>query len=166
MSGNPNGAVAIGRNFNGADQENEFTFGNGSNTMKYDIDNGNITITSDERVKENIVDSSLGLTFIDMLRPVQFNKKAPADWPEEFWNLSNLEEDDPERTSEESGTQVQNGLIAQEVKAVMDELDVEFTGWREESETTKQELSYVTFVSPLIKAVQELSAKITVLENA
>ena len=85
--------------------------------------------------------------------------------PEEFWNLSNLEEDDPARTSEESGTQVQNGLIAQEVKAIMDELDIEFTGWREESETTKQELSYVSFVVPLIKAVQELSAKVVALES-
>jgi len=48
----------------------------------------------------------------------------------------------------------------------MDELDIEFTGWREESETTKQELSYVSFVVPLIKAVQELSAKVVALENA
>ena len=134
--------------------------------MKYDIDNGDITITSDERVKENIVDSSLGLTFIDKLRPVQFNKKAPADLPEEFWNLSNLEEDDPARTSEESGTQVQNGLIAQEVKAIMDELDIEFTGWSMEAETTKQELSYVSFVVPLIKGVQELSARLEIVENA
>ena len=106
------------------------------------------------------------MTFIDKLRPVQFNKKAPADWPENFWNLSKLLEDAPERISTESGAQVQNGLIAQEVKAVVDELDIEFTGWREEVETTKQELSYISFVVPLIKAVQELSAKVAVLESA
>jgi hypothetical protein len=46
----------------------------------------------------------------------------------------------------------------------MDELEVDFNGWSEQEETTKQELSYVSFIVPLIKSVQELSAKVEELE--
>ena len=157
-------AIAIGRSFTATTAENGFTVGNGSNTMFYDLDSGNITITSDRRIKENIIDSPIGLSFIEKLRPVQFNKKAPADLPEEFWNLSNLPEGSTERTSTEAGKKKITGLIAQEVKEVMDELEVDFNGWSEQEKTTKQELSYVSFIVPLIKSVQELSAKVEELE--
>ena len=159
-------AVAIGRSFAASGDENSFTVGNGSNTTVYDLDSGNITITSDRRVKDDIVDSPIGLTFIDKLKPVQFVKKAPSEWPAEFWNLSKLPEDSPERTSTEKGKKVQTGLIAQEVKEVIDELDIDFLGWSEQEETGKQELSYISFVVPLVKAVQELSAKVKALEDA
>ena len=157
-------AIAIGRSFTSDADGNQFTVGNGTNYMKYDLDDGDITITSDIRLKENIIDSPIGLSFIEKLRPVQFNKKAPADLPEEFWNLSNLPEGSTERTSTEAGKKKITGLIAQEVKEVMDELEVDFNGWSEQEKTTKQELSYVSFIVPLIKSVQELSAKVEELE--
>ena len=56
------------------------------------------------------------------------------------------------------------GLIAQEVKQVMDDMDVEFSGW-EVGINTKQRLAYGKFVMPLIKAIQELSARVEELEN-
>jgi hypothetical protein len=61
---------------------------------------------------------------------------------------------------------VLDGLIAQDVKETMKELDVDFCGWSEEKETTKQSLAYNACVAPLIKAVQELSAKVKALEDA
>ena len=55
-------------------------------------------------------------------------------------------------------------MIAQEVKSVMDEMGVDFSGWTE-GLNTKQGLQYAKFIMPLVKAVQELSAKVTELEN-
>ena len=43
-------------------------------------------------------------------------------------------------------------------------MDVEFSGW-EIGINTKQRLAYGKFVMPLIKAIQELSAKVEELEN-
>ena len=57
-----------------------------------------------------------------------------------------------------------DGLIAQEVKQVMDDMDVEFSGWSE-GINTKQTLAYGKLVMPLIKAVQELTAKVEALEK-
>ena len=56
-------------------------------------------------------------------------------------------------------------MIAQEVKSAMDSLGVNFSGWSEDSKG-KQGVQYAALVVPLIKAVQELSAKVEALENA
>ena len=66
-----------------------------------------------------------------------------------------------------------HGMLAQDVKAALDTAGVTtFGGWQEESDGS-QSLSQEMFVHPLIKAVQELSAKnealaarILTLENA
>jgi hypothetical protein len=63
------------------------------------------------------------------------------------------------------------GLIAQEVKEAMDDLNVsplDFAGWGlddPEAEDSPQVLMYIEFIAPLIKAVQELSAKVKELES-
>jgi hypothetical protein len=66
-----------------------------------------------------------------------------------------------------------HNFIAQEVKAALDAAGVsEFGGWKED-QFGVQQVSREMFVIPLVKAVQELSAKndalearITALENA
>ena len=56
------------------------------------------------------------------------------------------------------------GLIAQEVKQAMDDNNItDFAGW-DETEEGIQGISQEMFVHPLIKAVQELSAKNDALE--
>jgi hypothetical protein len=61
---------------------------------------------------------------------------------------------------------VMHGMIAQEVKTALDTAGVDtFAGWSE-NEKGVQSLGKVAFVIPLIKAVQELTAKVTALENA
>ena len=56
------------------------------------------------------------------------------------------------------------GLIAQEVKQAMDDNNItDFAGWHETSDGI-QGISQEMFVQPLIKAVQELSAKNDALE--
>jgi len=59
-------------------------------------------------------------------------------------------------------------MLAQEIKAALDKAGVNgenFAGWSE-NEKGVQEISESMFVYPLIKAIQELSAKVTALENA
>jgi len=128
--------------------------GNATNSMTYDLGGGDITVSSDVRIKKDIEDTKIGLEFINKIRPVTYRRRPTSEWPEEFGAL------DP---SDESRDKVWDGLIAQEVKAVMDEMGVGFSGWQE-SANTKQILSYGKFVMPLIKAVQELSQQVEELK--
>ena len=58
------------------------------------------------------------------------------------------------------------GFIAQEVKKAMDKAGhSEFPVWSEQDDGM-QELGEAEFITPLIKAVQELTAKVEALENA
>jgi len=124
-----------------------------------------ITSLSDERTKENIEDSNLGLEFINELKTKTFNKKNPADWEEGI-----LEERYQDKNSEEYKRPSDNpttytGLIAQEVKGVLDKLNIgEWDGWDEEPNGV-QRLGYGALVMPLIKAVQELSAQVEDLKS-
>ena len=60
------------------------------------------------------------------------------------------------------------GLIAQEVKSVMDELGVDFGGYQDHSingGNDVQSIGYQELIAPMIKAIQELSARVEQLEN-
>ncbi len=135
--------------------DNVVEIGNDTNSMTYDLDGGDITVTSDVRTKKNIKDTKLGLEFINKLRPVTYQTKSSSDYPKEF---------DIQNPSKKSSGKTWDGLIAQEVKQVMDEMNVEFSGW-EVGINTKQRLAYGKFVMPLIKAIQELSARVEELEK-
>lgn len=56
------------------------------------------------------------------------------------------------------------GLIAQEVKAALDAAGVDAAFWKE-TKDGKQALSYSELIAPLIKAVQELAARVDHLER-
>ena len=60
-------------------------------------------------------------------------------------------------------------MIAQEVKKVLDDANVgDFAGWVQDdinNPDSTQSLSYEQFISPLIKAVQELSNRLSKLEG-
>ena len=133
--------------------------------------NGTIQ-TSDQREKNTITDSVLGLNFIQSLRPVSYK-----------WNVGGneveLERDsngntipgsdgaDKTITTSKPGTRTHWGLIAQEVKAAVDATGVDFGGWvlsDKDDPDSQQALRYDQFIAPLIKAVQELSAKVEELE--
>ena len=130
-----------------------------------------ITSPSDERVKDNIADSEIGLDFINALRPVTYEKKHPSEFPEEIregrWSEWTDEEGvthagDVKKDGWKAKPQV--GLIAQEVEAVISQLGIDFQG-HATTPTGMQHIKYVAFVAPLIKAVQELTARIEELEN-
>ncbi len=128
--------------------DNSVTLGNGDVTRVYMSQDGdaemyaNGTInTSDKRLKEDISNSNLGLSFINKLRPVSYKFKNDKK---------------PEK--------LKYGIIAQEVQEVLKESGNEdFAGITDKGEYLGAD--YVQFIAPLIKAVQELSAKVEELEK-
>lgn len=111
---------------------------------------------SDRNFKSNIEDCSLGLEFINKIRPVQYN-----------WNGRNRRH---------------RGFIAQEIKEACDELKIcgqnsnDIGFWKNNeinpiqtvpetpNQGTSQALDYIQFIPILTKAIQELTNKVSSLE--
>jgi len=97
---------------------------------------------SDKRMKSNIINNDIGLDFIVKLQPKRFNKIDIGEH------------------------KMYDGLIAQEVKTAMDELGIDFSGWRKNhGESGMQTLAYSDFVMPLINAVKELKKEVDELKK-
>ena len=115
--------------------------------------------SSDVRIKKDIKDNDLGLDFINDLRPVIYKKKAPSEYPEEFDGY------DAEETERKNPDKKHYGFIAQEVKEAMDKANhSEFPVWSEDKDSMQQ-LGELEFITPLIKAVQELSLQVESLKE-
>lgn len=96
--------------------------------------------TSDLNKKNNIVSCDLGMDFMDTLRPVSFTYT-----------------DNPDK--------VFYGFVAQEVKAALendDKVPERYGLWTEEQET--QFLSLQELISPLVKSLQEVHARLRQVE--
>ena len=136
------------------------TVGTGGSTSRYYLQvdaNTGWTRHSDQRYKKNIQSSTLGLEFINALRTVTFHWKAPNELE------SDIPGYDAEKTTPDNEN-VQRGFIAQEVKQVLDDQGVtDFGGWVENKDGM-QGIGKESFIDPLIKAVQELSAEVTALK--
>ena len=133
--------------------DNDFSFGKASNIVTNDFDaDAAWSRSSDVRKKRNIQDDGLGLEFINKLRTVTHQWKPSNELPEK-WDEYN----------EENHMNLDitiHGMIAQEVKQALDEVGCEtFGGWKERQDGM-QTLSREMFVTPLIKAVQELSTTV------
>ena len=118
--------------------------------------------SSDKRIKSNIQDFDLGLSFIDQLTTVKFKRLHQSEWPDEI--RAGFEEPDDRPDSKKNKQHF--GLLAQDVKIALDKEDhSDFSMWSER-ENGVQALAIGDLVLPLVNAVQELSAKVTALENA
>ncbi len=132
--------------------------------------NGTIQ-TSDARLKTDIGDSDLGLDFINALRPVSYRwisggNDVVVD-PD-----AQPDEDGVQGTKTEArpGARTHYGLIAQEVKAALDAAGAgDFGGYIKtnvDDPESEEGLRYDQFIAPLIRAVQELAARVAVLERS
>ena len=113
-------------------------------------------------MKEEIVTSTAGLSFINDLRPVNFKWKKEKDIPE---TLKGYVKDSDKRYMTDT---TQHGFIAQEVKTAIDahpELKDGFDMWKEDAGDGRQRVGEVSLIPILVKAIQELSAKVTTLET-
>ena len=151
-------AIGIGTNFTVA--ANNFSFGKQSNVVSNVFtSDANWARASDERLKTNITSVSWdSLDFINAIRPVTFTWRNSNAVP------TDMDEYDADKNHMDTTTVI-DGLIAQEVKTAMDAHNMtNFSGWKTSSLGT-QTLSKEAFVIPLIKAVQELSAQVTTLQQ-
>jgi hypothetical protein len=149
-----NNNVVIGNNLTATDKNNAVFIGNNTNHIENDF-NADATwnYSSDVRQKTNIEDDTLGLDFINKIRPVVYKHKSPSEFPKEW---SSYDADDKEPMG---GDKRIHGLIAQEVKETLDNQGIDtFGGWSE-GDDGRQRVSREMFVTPLIKAVQELSSE-------
>lgn len=110
--------------------------------------------TSDARLKEDVGESDLGLEFVSKLKPVKF------------------------RMTDDRSGKVHYGLLAQDIERLIHGLgmsDNEFAalnrspvqardGSGSEADDTAYGLRYTEFIAPLIKAVQELAARVEAIE--
>ncbi|KJR41532.1 hypothetical protein MCHI_002564 [Candidatus Magnetoovum chiemensis] len=126
---------------------------NGTGSAALYIGNASIDVTapSDEAAKENIEETASSLTKIAALRVVDFRYK-------------------PEYSSDNA---TKTGLIAQEVAAVLPEVVNDFNvaevkdsdGNIVKSAETLKYVQYKELIPYLVKAIQELNAKVDALEN-
>ena len=149
--------IAIGTSANtAASTTNSTAIGNGASTsISNEIRLGNTTVTlisgqvaysfpSDGRDKIEVVDIGYGLDFINRIRPVQYRQH-----------------DRDERDDKSKISNYRQGIIAQEVESVIEDMEIHFDGITHMSATTGHRdqyvVSYVSFIAPMIKAIQELS---------
>ena len=166
-NGNTDGhEIIIGYNVDGGGQ-NKVRLGSGSNYIENDYaNNANWAHSSDERLKTNIETDNLGLAFINELRTVTYNWKASDKLDTSLPGYMSSDTKDFDKLCKDTSVTM-NGLIAQEVKTALDKVgadDSKYAVWSTDSKGI-QRISESSFVMPLIKAVQELSATVTTLQQ-
>jgi hypothetical protein len=124
---------------------NEITLGNsGVETLRCAVTT--ITSLSDARDKKDVTDLRAGLNFINGLRPVEF-----------VWD---------DRDEEGRHNVADFGFIAQDLKAAQEDAEMaDVLKLVYESNPEKLEASYGKLLPILVKAIQELTAKVELLEN-
>ena len=123
-------------------------FAIGSSSYRVSVIYANTALnTSDKTLKNTITTSDLGLDFINKLKPVSYK-----------WNQYEGEIPD---------TRTHYGLIAQDVEEVIISSGKTLNdfGGVDKPEEGCMGIAYSQFVSPLIKAVQELSAEVETLKT-
>ena len=118
--------------------------------------NATWTQTSDGTMKNIVGPDTLGLSFINRLNPIKFTWKPQNELPTDHPYYA--------ETNAKNTTTVIHGFVAQEVKAALDaEGCTTFNGW-DQGPDGIQAISREMFISPLVKAVQELSAQVQALQ--
>jgi hypothetical protein len=143
-----------------------------------------LSLRSDARDKTEVRDTVLGLDFINELRPVDYKWDMREDYRTEMPIKGELSEEDYQILIDEwlesvklnnithDGTHTRaryhHGLIAQEVQDVINASGVDFGGFQDHSVNGGNDvlsIGYTELIAPMIKAIQELTARINVLEG-
>ena len=149
-----------------ASATNEIVLGNSSiTTIRAQVTT--ITALSDARDKKDIVDLDNGLDLVNLLKPRKFiwdhrpEVKMKTIYSTDENGVVSTTETEIEETSTRKGSK-DIGFIAQELQ----EVDNEWLQLVSDSNPEKLEASYGKLLPVLVKAIQELSAKVTALENS
>jgi hypothetical protein len=101
----------------------------------------------------------LGLQFIKKLKPVSFN------WDNRETYVRECKYTYGEKDGNLAGTKEHYGIIAQELKSVLDELDVRFDGLGHDDEKDAYRVTYEELIAPIIKAIQEITTRLEIVEE-
>jgi len=150
-SGSNNTCIGHTAAASAATVSNEITLGNSSVTaLRCQVTT--ITSLSDARDKTDIAALDAGLAFINSLNPVRFT-----------WNMRPEEDFEGNLVQGRVGDE-DTGFIAQELKAAQDATGIVIPGLVYDSNPDKLEAGYGKLLPVLVKAIQELSAKVEALE--
>ena len=160
---------------------NEIQLGSGT-TSCYTY--GALNNRSDLRDKTEVRDTVLGLDFVNSLRAVDYKWDMREDYRTEMPIQGGLSDEDFKILMDEwlesvkldnlthdgtnTRTRYHHGLIAQEVQDVIEASGVDFGGFQDHSVNGGQDvlsIGYTELIAPMIKAIQELTARINVLEG-
>jgi len=151
-TGNNNIIIGFNTQPSSNNVNNEITLGNNTiATLR--CNQTSITSLSDKRDKTSIQDLGSCLPIIDKLKPITFK------WDKREWYPNGISD----------GSKIDNniniGFLAQDLKKLQEENNVEYFNLVYESDSNKLEATSGNLLIPLIKAVQELSYKVKILEN-
>lgn len=127
-----------------------------------------LQIRSDERDKADIEPTALGLDFIERIEPVQYRwdmrddyvDDVPEDQRAEWWS-------NPVKDGSKKRKRMQQGVIAQQVRDVCAAMGVDFSGLQDHAINGGNDVltvGYEHFVPPLIRSLQEVSARLKAAE--
>jgi hypothetical protein len=134
---------------------------------------GTVQNRSDLRDKADVRDTVLGLEFVRMLRPVDYRWEYREDYAEyttvkgEGDSLTIVRTERP-RDGSKKRSRFHHGLIAQEVAAVISASGVDFGGFQDHlvgGGDDVKTIGYDELIAPLIRAVQQLSDRVVLLET-
>jgi len=156
--------IVIGHGASGT-ADNSAVIGNSDITSVYAASDGSAILyaygiiqSSDRRVKKSINTLAYGLNFIMKLRPVSYYKLHPRNYPQELKDKF-YPDGKIRQVGAEDYDKLQVGFIAQEVKAVNDEMHAE-NNIVSIDEDGFHRMDYEKIVVPLVKAVQEQQGQI------
>ena len=141
-SGSNNTCVGQSSQPSSATANNEFTLGN-SSISNLRCNDTSISSLSDRRDKTDIVNLTTGLDFLNTLQPRQFK------WQTRDGNIKD--------------GLIRAGFIAQELQEAQKDFD--FLDLVMDNNPDKLEAKQEHLIPVLVKAIQELSAKVTALEG-
>lgn len=124
--------------------------------------------SSDIRQKKDIEDETLGLEFINALRPrtykwIESHKEVITDTD----GNPVLDEEGNQTYRSIPGSRSHHGFISQEIRETYTAFTDDFAAWvlaDKNNPDSSQFLRYTEFISPMVKAIQELTEKVVSLE--
>ena len=155
--------IVIGHDVTG-NGDDTLCFGDENTTSAIAFGATSITAPSDERYKEDIADATAGLSFVNDLRPVTFKWKKEKDVPSDHRSYV----EGSEKRVMLSNGETNHGFIAQEVKTAIDnhpEIKNGFDMWSADPTDGRQRLGAASLIPILVKAIQELTARVAELEG-
>ena len=123
-----------------------------------------LVVRSDARDKLDIEDSPLGLDFIMKLRPRKYRMNSR----EAYFEQGKERDFTATNDGSKAGKRPHYGLVAQEVKEVMNDLGVDFAGYLDSKIDGGEDvlsLGYAEFIAPMIKAIQQQQHMIEQLQK-